>query len=74
MGYFLTTDEMNTIQIEIAKGTTPEQSSLAPLTERMLGFWKVHESWLIEAQAEGWIVEMPGEWPNLSTYKGPDRV
>ncbi len=69
MAYYLTSDEMDQMMIEVAQGLTPEQSSLAPLTDRQQLFWDQYGKELIAAQAARIILDVSQELPNLSTYR-----
>jgi hypothetical protein len=62
------TDRMQRFLVEIARGVAIDSSVLAPFTAEERNVWASFVQDFRDAQAGGYIIEIPNEWPSLDGY------
>jgi hypothetical protein len=62
------TDRMHRMLVEVARGVSPDETVLAPLTAEERDLWVTFEGNLRDMQRRGRTLYIPNEWPDLDGY------
>ena len=70
-----TSEQLNRMMVEISAGWKyGDPRSQLPKSPMMEGRWKIISRQMKEIADEGGIVEIPGEWPDLTGFVGSPDV